>query len=63
MNLWIETARDSLIETIGGVDCLMLNDAELQQLTGSRTCCAPRARSASGARAWSSPSRASTAPR
>jgi sugar/nucleoside kinase (ribokinase family) len=33
MNLWIETARDSLIETIGSVDCLMLNDAELRQLT------------------------------
>jgi sugar/nucleoside kinase (ribokinase family) len=33
MNLWIETARDSLIRTIGDVDCLMLNDAELRQLT------------------------------
>ncbi|MDQ6775554.1 MAG: PfkB family carbohydrate kinase [Actinomycetota bacterium] len=33
MNLWIEIARDSLIETIGGVDCVMLNDAELRQLT------------------------------
>ncbi len=33
MNLWIETARESLIETIGQVDCLMLNDAELRQLT------------------------------
>jgi cytidine kinase len=33
MNLWIETARDSLIETITQVDCLMLNDAELRQLT------------------------------
>jgi len=33
MNLWIETARDSLIETIGSVDCLMLNDGELRQLT------------------------------
>jgi sugar/nucleoside kinase (ribokinase family) len=33
MNLWIETARDSLIETIGVVDCLMLNDAELRELT------------------------------
>ncbi len=33
MNLWIETARDSLIETIRGVDCLMLNDAELRELT------------------------------
>ncbi len=33
MNLWIETARDSLIETISGVQCLLLNDAELRQLT------------------------------
>jgi sugar/nucleoside kinase (ribokinase family) len=33
MNLWIEIARDSLIETISGVDCLLLNDAELRQLT------------------------------
>ena len=33
MNLWIETARDSLIETLAGVDCLLLNDAELRQLT------------------------------
>lgn len=34
MNLWIETARDVLIETLAEVDCLMLNDAELRQLTG-----------------------------
>jgi sugar/nucleoside kinase (ribokinase family) len=33
MNLWIETARESLIETIACVDCLMLNDSELRQLT------------------------------
>jgi sugar/nucleoside kinase (ribokinase family) len=33
MNLWIETARESLIETISQVDCLLLNDAELRQLT------------------------------
>jgi sugar/nucleoside kinase (ribokinase family) len=33
MNLWIETARDSLIETIAGVDCVMLNDSELRELT------------------------------
>ena len=33
MNYWIENARDSLIETISGVDCLMLNDAELRELT------------------------------
>jgi sugar/nucleoside kinase (ribokinase family) len=33
MNLWIEIARDSLLQTIAGVDCLILNDAELRQLT------------------------------
>ncbi len=33
MNLWIETTQESLIETIAGVDCVMLNDAELRQLT------------------------------
>jgi sugar/nucleoside kinase (ribokinase family) len=32
MNLWIETARDSLVEAIEEVDCLLLNDAELRQL-------------------------------
>jgi sugar/nucleoside kinase (ribokinase family) len=34
MNLWIEIARDRLVEAIEGVDCLILNDAELRQLTG-----------------------------
>jgi sugar/nucleoside kinase (ribokinase family) len=34
MNLWIETAREELLATIAGVDCLMLNDAELRELTG-----------------------------
>jgi sugar/nucleoside kinase (ribokinase family) len=33
MNLWIETARDSLITAIAEVDCLLLNDSELRQLT------------------------------
>lgn len=33
MNLWIETARDSLVGAISEVDCLLLNDAELRQLT------------------------------
>jgi sugar/nucleoside kinase (ribokinase family) len=33
MNLWIDVARDSLVQTIAGVDCLILNDAELRQLT------------------------------
>src|SRR3989440_8578607 len=34
MNLWIETARDSLITTIKGVDVVIINDAEARQLTG-----------------------------
>jgi sugar/nucleoside kinase (ribokinase family) len=33
MNLWIDIARDSLVEAIKSVDCLILNDAELRQLT------------------------------
>ncbi len=33
MNLWIQTARDSLVETISGVDCVLMNDAELRMLT------------------------------
>jgi sugar/nucleoside kinase (ribokinase family) len=34
MNLWIDIARDQLVKAIEGVDCLILNDAELRQLTG-----------------------------
>jgi sugar/nucleoside kinase (ribokinase family) len=34
MNLWIDIARDELLQIIGRVDCLMLNDEELRQLTG-----------------------------
>ena len=33
MNLWIDIARESLIAAISEVDCLILNDAELRQLT------------------------------
>jgi sugar/nucleoside kinase (ribokinase family) len=33
MNLWIQTERRSLIEALGEVDCLMLNDSELRELT------------------------------
>jgi len=33
MNYWIETARDSLVKTIGTVDMLFLNDTELRMLT------------------------------
>jgi sugar/nucleoside kinase (ribokinase family) len=34
MNLWIETARESLLRAIKGVDLLIINDAEVRQLTG-----------------------------
>ena len=34
MNLWIDIARDSLVSAIESVDCVILNDAELRQLTG-----------------------------
>jgi len=34
MNLWIDIARDQLVEIISRVDCLILNDDELRQLTG-----------------------------
>ncbi len=33
MNLWIDIARDSLVSVIQRVDCVILNDAELRQLT------------------------------
>jgi sugar/nucleoside kinase (ribokinase family) len=33
MNLWIDVAREQLVEIISKVDCLILNDAELRQLT------------------------------
>ena len=34
MNLWIDIARDALVEVIGKVDVLMINDEEAQQLSG-----------------------------
>jgi sugar/nucleoside kinase (ribokinase family) len=33
MNLWIETARDALTAAIREVDCVIINDAEIRQLT------------------------------
>ncbi len=33
MNLWIDTARDSLLATMAEVDCALLNDAEIRMLT------------------------------
>lgn len=37
MNLWIETARAELTAVIERVDCVILNDAEIRQLTGRHT--------------------------
>lgn len=34
MDLWINIARDALEEVIRNVDCVILNDEELEQLTG-----------------------------
>ena len=34
MDLWIDVARDALVAVIERVDCVILNDAELRQLTG-----------------------------
>jgi sugar/nucleoside kinase (ribokinase family) len=34
MNLWIDTAKGSLLAAIAEVDCVLLNDAEIRQLTG-----------------------------
>jgi sugar/nucleoside kinase (ribokinase family) len=33
MNLWIEIARDALVDVMRTVDCVVLNDAELRMLT------------------------------
>ena len=33
MNFWIDSARDALVDVIRRVDCVILNDAELRQLT------------------------------
>ena len=34
MDLWIDIARDDLVSVIERVDCVVLNDAEIRQLTG-----------------------------
>jgi sugar/nucleoside kinase (ribokinase family) len=33
MNLWIDIAHESLLKTIATVDCVILNDGEVRQLT------------------------------
>jgi sugar/nucleoside kinase (ribokinase family) len=37
MNFWIDSARESLERTVRSVDCLILNDEELEQLTEKPT--------------------------
>jgi sugar/nucleoside kinase (ribokinase family) len=52
MNLWIDTAKDSLLAAIAEVDCVIVNDAEIRQLTGeSNLARAARAVMAMGPRA------------
>jgi sugar/nucleoside kinase (ribokinase family) len=34
MNFWLDSAREGLTKAIAEVDCLLLNDAELRELTG-----------------------------
>jgi sugar/nucleoside kinase (ribokinase family) len=52
MNLWIETAKDSLTAAIAEVDVLVVNDAEIRMLTGeSNLARAARAVLAMGPRA------------
>ena len=33
MDLWIETEREALLDVVADVDCVILNDAEIRQLT------------------------------
>lgn len=33
MNLWIENSREALVEAIAEVECVLINDAEIRQLT------------------------------
>ena len=34
MNFWLDNEREALVRAIGTVDCLLLNDAEIRELTG-----------------------------
>ena len=42
MNLWIDIAKDALVKTIQSVDCLILNDEELEQRARQRPSRPPR---------------------
>jgi sugar/nucleoside kinase (ribokinase family) len=37
MDLWIDIARDDLLAAIARVDCVLLNDGEVRQLTGKQS--------------------------
>ena len=64
MNLWIDIAREPLVKVIERVDCVILNDAELRQLTEKPNLISGGSRGpVLGPVGRSSPSRASTAPR
>ena len=63
MNLWIDTARDSLVRAISAVDLVLMNDAELRMLTEQPNLVRAARDVMAMGRAWWSPSRASTAPR
>lgn len=60
MNFWIESRRDDLIQLLGKVDLITLNDAEARQLTGKPTSCARPAGSWPAVRRPSSSRRVST---
>ena len=63
MDLWINIARDALIAAISEVDCVILNDSEVELFTGEREVVAgARKIMEHGPARWSSSS-ASTAPR
>ena len=63
MNLWIDIARDELLEAISRIDCLILNDEELRQLTQRPNLVSAAREILAVDRRSSSPSRASTARR
>ena len=37
MNFWMDTAMESLLEVIGKIDCLIINDEEARQLSGEHS--------------------------
>ena len=52
MNLWIDIAHESLLQTVALVDCLVLNDSELKQLTDEPNLIRAARRALELGRAW-----------